>query len=225
MGFSVSTVVPLTVLFLIGSVRTVKSFSTAADNNVSHLPASRRLGNNVVNCNVDGVMDTYFKYPPATACDRGMNVINSAGIMTEGMFSLSTFVLLVTKLVPGFSTLLEAVPRYMLNKTMTSMFTNVTVANVGLLMDRNVSAEGAAITKLSVTVNVNMSLDGKYLGRVASAVCSKLKVAVKLRGFRSVVGGAFTSSPIMLTAVFTIVLGLILPGSPGPRTGWGRASL
>lgn len=73
------------------------------------------------------------------------------------MLKLTTTVLNVTNLIPGFSTVLAAVPRYMLNNTAISMFTSVTVANVGLITSTRVSCHGSSVMKLTTTLKVNMS--------------------------------------------------------------------
>lgn len=81
MRFRPSSYITLKVLFTVGSVRTVNSCSTAAVKTVSEAPGSSRLRHKVINCNLSGIMNTLLNKLPATACDRGINVIAAAGIV------------------------------------------------------------------------------------------------------------------------------------------------
>ncbi len=151
----------------------------------------------VLTSNVSSAVTKMFKALPGAAFDRGITLVPLAHGTDHDITVATNIVVIVLKLLPGFTTIVGSVPPYMLNNTNVIVFKAVTTSKVGVLDHIRVGGQGLLVVTASVNLKLNMAFHPSFI--------TGLPRAVEL----------VFSSNVSANAVITLVLGVVLGRSGG----------
>ncbi|MGB4659413.1 MAG: nucleobase:cation symporter-2 family protein [Mobilitalea sp.] len=194
--FEISSIVAISILFIINSVQAIGDFSATTEGGMDRMPTDNELKGGIVGYGISNIVGAFLGGLPTATYSQNVGIVATTKVVNRTIFGLAAIIIFVAGLIPKFSALLTTIPYAVLGGATIAVFASIAMTGIKLIAKEPLNYRNTSIVGLSVALGIGVT-----------------QASGSLAQFPEWATTIFGKSPVVIATIMAILLNTILPKS------------
>lgn len=192
--FEISTVVTMSILYLVNSVQAIGDFSATTAGGLDREPTDRELSGGIIGNGAASIIGSFLGGLPTATFSQNVGIVATTRVVNRCVIGMAAVIILLAGIMPKFASLLTTIPQCVLGGATVSVFASITMTGIKLICKQPLSYRNTSIVGLAVALGMGITL-----------------VPNALEMFPEWVSMVFGKSAVVVATLVAVVLNCVLP--------------
>lgn len=192
--FNLNAIIMLGIVFIVNAVQDIGQLEATASGAYGRPATAKEISGGVIANNISSLIGGFLGGVPTATCGQNVGIVVTTKVVNRRVFALAGGIVMVAAFMPKFSGLLITIPQPVLGGATMTVFASIAMTGVRMLAGEGLSPRSMFIAGLSLAIALGISMVQGEFAKFPEM-------------FRSI----FDQSPIVVVAIFSILLNLIIP--------------
>ena len=194
LSFNATAIISMVVMHLVNSVQAIGDLSATTNGAMDREVSDEEISGGIVGNGISSIVGSLFGCMPTATFSQNVGIVTMNKVINRGIFIFASIVIILSGLIPKFSSILISIPQCVLGGATITVFATITMTGIKMISASKLTTRNTTIVGLAIALGTGI-----------------VQVEGSLGLFPAWAISIFGKSSIVVTTLVAIILNLILP--------------
>ncbi len=194
LSFNATAIISMVVMHIVNSVQAIGDLSATTNGAMNREATDEEISGGIVGNGISSILGSLFGCMPTATFSQNVGIVTMNKVINRGIFIFASIVIILSGLIPKFSSILISIPQCVLGGATITVFATITMTGIKMISASKLTTRNTTIVGLAIALGTGI-----------------VQVEGSLGLFPAWVISIFGKSSIVVTTLVAIILNLILP--------------
>lgn len=194
LSFNATAIISMVVMHIVNSVQAIGDLSATTNGAMDREVSDEEISGGIVGNGISSIVGSLFGCMPTATFSQNVGIVTMNKVINRGIFIFASIVIILSGLIPKFSSILISIPQCVLGGATITVFATITMTGIKMISASKLTTRNTTIVGLAIALGTGI-----------------VQVEGSLELFPAWVISIFGKSSIVVTTLVAIILNLILP--------------
>ncbi|WP_195988992.1 nucleobase:cation symporter-2 family protein [Clostridium sp. D53t1_180928_C8] len=194
LSFNATAIISMVVMHIVNSVQAIGDLSATTNGAMNREATDEEISGGIVGNGISSILGSLFGCMPTATFSQNVGIVTMNKVINRGIFIFASIVIILSGLIPKFSSILISIPQCVLGGATITVFATITMTGIKMISASKLTTRNTTIVGLAIALGTGI-----------------VQVEGSLGLFPTWAISIFGKSSIVVTTLVAITLNLILP--------------
>lgn len=194
LSFNATAIISMVIMHVVNSVQAIGEMSATTIGGMDRIATDDEISGGIIGISMSSIIGSIFGCMPTSTFGQNVGIVSMNKVINRSVFLFASIVIILSGLIPKFSSILVSVPQCVLGGATITVFSTITMTGIKMISSNKLTNRNTTIVGLSIALGIGIVQVEGALGLFPEWVIS-----------------IFGKSSIVVTTLVAILLNIILP--------------